>query len=228
MKSRILLLAAGAAGVGLLVWILAGWFPGSLDSDVERANLVRTVAILALVGSGVLMAPRLNLKGALRHAVIWGALGIAVLSVYALRGELATIATRIGGDLIPSRGIETNSGDISIRRSNDGHFHLSAEVNGAPVRFLVDTGASVVTLSTDDAARVGIETTTLDFNQQFRTANGTAWGATVRLNTIVAGPLRVDDVRAAVIQSGTSLLGMSFLDRLDSFSIEGDTMTLKR
>lgn len=228
MSPRFLLLTAGAICLGLLIWFLAGHFPGSLDSDAERANLVRAVLILTLVASSVLMAPRLNISGALRHAVIWGAIAIAVLSVYALRGEIAAIASRIGAELDPSRAIETAAGDITIRRSNDGHFHLSTEVNGTPVRFLVDTGASVVTLSADDAVRVGIDPAALDFNQQFRTANGTAWGAAVRLSSIVAGPLRVDDVRATVIKSGTSLLGMSFLDRLSAFSVAGDTMTLRR
>ena len=215
------------AGLGVLVWLLAGAFPGSLERDIDQAGLLRTVAILLLVAAGVVFAPRFNLKGAAKHAVIWGAIIVALLAVYAIRNDVAELAARIGGELVPGYAVDAGEGAISVKRSDDGHFHLIADVNGTRVRFLVDTGASVVTLSPGDAARAGIDPDTLDYVQTFRTASGTAAGAPVRLDSITAGPLKLRDVRGAVIKGGgSSLLGMSFLSRLESFSINGDTLTL--
>lgn len=230
MSSRTTILLIGAVAVAVLIWFLSRQFPGALATDHDQAGLVKALGILLLVGSGLVFAPRLNLKGALKSAVIWGLIAVAILAVYAVRDELGVIAERVGGDLVPSRAMETDEGTITVRRSADGHFRLSAEVDGQPVRFLVDTGASLVTLSAADAARVGIDPASLRFNRRFQTASGEAWGADVRLGAISAGPLRVEDVRASVLDGdgASSLLGMSFLDRLTSFSIEGDTLTLRQ
>ena len=105
-----------------------------------------------------------------------------------------------------------------------------AEVNGVPVQFLVDTGASVVTLSRDDAERAGLNPEGLSFSQRFNTANGTAFGAPVRIQRLSIGGIVLNDVRGAVMESGLtgSLLGMSFLERLSSYAVEGDTLTLRR
>ena len=101
-----------------------------------------------------------------------------------------------------------------LRRGRDGHFHLTAQVNGAPVRFLVDTGASDVVLTRDDAVRVGLDPARLDFTRRAMTANGPVMTAPVRLDRVAVGELEARTV-PAVVGGGElfqSLLGMSYLD----------------
>ena len=101
-----------------------------------------------------------------------------------------------------------------------GHFSLTATVNDAPLRLVVDTGASLVALTLDDARAAGIGRSELVFNQLTHTANGTVRFAPVILREIRIGQLSIDNVPAAVIETlDQSLLGMSFLKRLKSFEV---------
>ena len=115
-----------------------------------------------------------------------------------------------------------------FRADGNGHFLLDAAVNGAPVRFLLDTGATYVVLSDDDAKAAGIERTTLTFDQQFKTANGVVHGALVSLRELRIGQMSQNDVTAVVLDAPepVSLLGMSFLSRLDRYDIRDGTLTL--
>ena len=230
MNTRVWILLIGCAGIAALVWFLADMFPGSLDSDVDQANLVRAFGLMVLIGAGLMLSPRLNLKGALKAGFVWVMIGLVLVVGYTLKDDFAAIGSRLMGALVPSMAVESGAGEITLNRRNDGHFHVSATVNGELVQFLVDTGASFVTLSRDDAERAGLHPDTLSYSQRFNTANGTAFGAAVRIDRLEIGGITVTDVRAAVMERslGTSLLGMSFLDRLSSFSIEGDTLTLRK
>jgi aspartyl protease family protein len=230
MNTRVVALIVGAIGVGGLIIYLVDRFPGALDSNADQASLVRALIILLLVASFVVMSPRLNLKGALRNIVIWLGIGALILTVYTLREDFMQIGERVTGEVMPFQASENANGDLVLKRAQDGHFHIEVRVNGEPIRFLVDTGASIVTLSEDDARRAGYDLSTLDYTLQFSTANGTAWGAPIRIDQMRAGPLIARDVRAAVGGAGMSksLLGMSFLDQLNGFSVTGDTLTLMR
>lgn len=230
MNTRGVALIVGAIGVGGLIIYLVDRFPGALDSNADQASLVRALIILLLVASFVVMSPRLNLKGALRNIVIWLGIGALILTVYTLREDFMQIGERVTGEVMPFQASENANGDLVLKRAQDGHFHIEVRVNGEPIRFLVDTGASIVTLSEDDARRAGYDPSTLDYTLQFSTANGTAWGAPIRIDQMRAGPLIARDVRAAVGGAGMSksLLGMSFLDQLNGFSVTGDTLTLMR
>jgi aspartyl protease family protein len=103
-------------------------------------------------------------------------------------------------------------------------------VNGTPVRFVVDTGASGVALSRTDAARAGIPITDADFTGEARTAGGTIRVAPVRLSRVEIGTIEVRDVPGVVLDVADAmpLLGQSFLGRIDKVSIEGDRMTLTK
>jgi aspartyl protease family protein len=108
-----------------------------------------------------------------------------------------------------------------------GHIVLDAVVNGAPVRFLVDTGASFVILTPADARAAGLNPRQLAFNEHASTANGEVRIATVTLREISLGQLSIDDVPAAVIEHlNVSLLGMSFLNRLQSYEMRNGKLTI--
>jgi aspartyl protease family protein len=108
-----------------------------------------------------------------------------------------------------------------------GHVLLTAAANGAPVRFMVDTGASLVFLTPNDARAAGIKKDELQFDQFVQTANGAVRAASVLLREIRIGELSIEKVQAAVIDSqGQSVLGMSFLGRLKGFEMRGRVLTI--
>jgi aspartyl protease family protein len=108
-----------------------------------------------------------------------------------------------------------------------GHVLLDAAVNGVPVRFLVDTGDSYVTLTPADARAAGLSPRQLDFNERVSTANGEVRIATVTLRDIRLGQFSVENVPAAVLKNlDVSLLGMSFLKRLRSYEMRDGKLTI--
>jgi aspartyl protease family protein len=108
-----------------------------------------------------------------------------------------------------------------------GHIVLTANVNGAPVRFLVDTGATLVSLTPGDASAVGLKSSELTFNQTVQTGNGAAHAAFVQLRDIRIDQLDIDNVQAAVIDTlKQSVLGMSFLSRLKKFEMHSGMLTI--
>lgn len=118
--------------------------------------------------------------------------------------------------------------DTVIARGANGHFIAFADVNSEPVRFVVDTGATTVALTTDDANRVGVAFDPNRFAVIGEGASGAVRGQEVVLRDVVLDGKRVEDVHAVVLDGlGVSLLGQNFLRHLDSVSISGDTMTLR-
>src|SRR5262249_52287813 len=108
-----------------------------------------------------------------------------------------------------------------------GHVTLTARVNGARVRFLVDTGASLVGLTPEDAKAAGIDPSQPIFDQTVHTANGTVRAAAAQIQEIRLDQLEVNDVSAAVIERlKQSVLGMSFLKRLKSFDMRNGALTI--
>ena len=116
---------------------------------------------------------------------------------------------------------------LVYRADRRGHFSVTATVNGAPIRFVVDTGASLVALTLDDARAAGISRSELVFNQITQTANGRIHFAPVVLREVRIEQLSIENVPAAVIENlDQSLLGMSFLRRLKSFEMREGTLTI--
>jgi clan AA aspartic protease (TIGR02281 family) len=119
----------------------------------------------------------------------------------------------------------TNS--LTLRAQSNGHVLLTAIVNNVPIRFIVDTGATWVSLTHQDAVRVGVAGN-LNYSIPMNTANGAAKAAPVTLGGVRIGKLEVDQVEATVMseETGISLLGQSFLKRLQSYEMRGDVLTL--
>lgn len=223
MRGRTLLIVGGIVlALGLLFAALINRYPDTLE---DQGNIMRIVAMLGwliLAGGAGFAAFRSQPGTALRNIAIWIAIGLVLVLGYSLKDQ-------IGGALMPSAGTEGPGGEMIFQRASDGHFHVEAEVDGTIIRFLVDTGASDVVLTKADAQRLGFDTASLDYTQVYSTANGTVYGAPIRLSAMTVGAIRVDDVKASV-NSGEmdgSLLGMSFLSRLSGFTVEGDKLILK-
>lgn len=123
-----------------------------------------------------------------------------------------------------------SGGVVELTAERNGHFVTEAEINGRQVEIMVDTGATFVALSHEDAERAGIYLSPSDFTHSVGTANGRAKVAPVSLGRVSIGDITVRDVQALVSEPGklqTSLLGMSFLKRLSSFEMRSGTLYLK-
>lgn len=122
------------------------------------------------------------------------------------------------------------SGTVSLPAGAYGHFEAEAEINGRTIDVMVDTGASLVALTYDDAERLGIYVKPSDFTYAAKTANGTARVAPVTISRIRIGDITVRNVPAVVSEHGKSertLLGMSFLGRLSRVEMRGGTLVLQ-
>lgn len=166
---------------------------------------------------------------------IWAAAGLGLLGIAVLGPSLrqaepatATPAERpaaVADSPVPVPGDGGLSGR-EIARSADGHFYAEAQVNGAYVRFMVDTGASVVALTRADAQRAGIALP--PDRARASGAGGEIEVIPITIERIALGPLEARDVRGAVAQDlPVSLLGQSFLSRIGRVEISGDRMVLR-
>lgn len=119
--------------------------------------------------------------------------------------------------------------EMVIPAGPNGHFLVTAQIDGVEILFLVDTGASQVILTAEDAERLGYRADDLEFSQRFETANGTILGAPLLLPYFQIGDLEIEDVQSSVILApmSTSLLGMSFLSRLESFEVREEGLILR-
>lgn len=210
----------------------AGTVFGMRTEDFSRLALL--LAILAFVGVGVIVGSMR--AGEVLQAILFWTMAIVVLvGLYSFRDELGIVGGRIVGALVPGTPIagrlsgESDPNSVVVLRNGGGHFGVRAEIDNEPMSLLVDTGATFVTLTPQDAADIGIDPSTLDYVVPIQTANGTIRAASVRLNRVVIGPIAQDNVPALVAPRGAldeSLLGLSFLDRLAGYSVSGDRLVL--
>jgi len=193
-------------------------------------RFVYLMALLVFLCAGLFW----RLRGApvsrsLRHAGIWVLLGAVLFVGYSFRDEARYVIDRVQGDLSPERGYDASEEAISFRAGPGGHYTVEAMVDGVPLVFLVDTGASEVILTLDDARRLGFDPDKMTFSRTYQTANGTVQGAPVMLQKIAVGPIVVENVRASVNSAPMegSLLGMTFLSRIGGYSVSGNVLTLR-
>ena len=122
----------------------------------------------------------------------------------------------------------SSDGTIELNRNEDGHFYADVAINGATVHMLVDTGASAVALSRDDARTAGIAISIGMNDVVGEGADGEVHGEYVKIDRMTLGPKEVDGLDGIVLNSGgQSLLGQSFLAKFASVEIHGDTMVLR-
>ncbi|WMS42058.1 TIGR02281 family clan AA aspartic protease [Acuticoccus sp. MNP-M23] len=200
--------------------------PVSLDTSGPHA--AKLIILLVVLGAILFGMRQVRLPEVVRAAAIWlGALAV-LLGVYAYRVPLETAGREIASVLVP--GMAVNDGNkVMVRRGFQGHFVIGGAVDGAPVNFIFDTGASLVVLAAEDASRAGFHPEGLDYRVPVMTAAGMTEVAPVILDEISVGSIRLSRVRAAIAKPGdlgTSLLGMTFLNRLSGYEVRRDRLVL--
>jgi len=216
-----------AAGAG--VWALSRLAPGAVASAEDWSDVAYGLGLVAVVSALLLRAPRVTLGRSARHAAIWIGL-LAMLAIgYSYRGELGALAGRLGVEAAPGLGAGSGPREMVISQDDRDQFVVIGQVDGQTVRFVVDTGASDIVLSPADARRLGVDVTRLTFPRLVETANGLGRAAPFIARSLTIGQLRLSNVEMSVNAApmSASLLGMSFLRRLDSFQIKDGRLDLK-
>jgi aspartyl protease family protein len=202
-------------------------------TNTEFAAIASGVALLIVIGGSMIASRGFRPGTAIRQAAVWLGVALVLVTVFSYRLEFASLAGRVFGELVP--GLPMASTDtagrttITLRRDASGHFGARGSVNGASARFLVDTGASVLTLTPATASAAGFRSNDLTFSVPVETANGRTFMAPIAVDRLEIGPLTFRDLRAYVAPPGAlggNLLGVNVLDRLDSYAVRGDEMVL--
>jgi len=226
-----LIVGLGILALAAIVFWLASERPEALAVEDNQIRLTYLLLLLVLVGSGLVVRwrDRPKLKW-LRHGLIWAALGLVLIAGHSYRTEVTSLWRRMLAEVMPGRAVEIIPGTAIVRAGEDSHFRIDATVDGARIRFLLDTGASMVVLNRRDALKLGFNLDKLSFTQRTQTANGVGMGAPVTLREIRIGPIMVKNIRAMVNKTpmSTSLLGVNFLERLSGYSVKDGTLTLRQ
>lgn len=198
--------------------------------DVLRAkdNLIQIIyeAILILLVSSILATWKTGRK--FKFLTIWFGIFMIMIVGYSYRVELSGVKDKVLAQLVPSLGYRQGQDSISFPISSDGHFHIRIQVNGVPIVFLADTGASSIVLSPHDARKIGLNPNMLSYDRFFDTANGRVRGASIRIDDFRVGDLHLKDIGASVNEAAMneSLLGMTFFKKLQHYEVHGDILTL--
>jgi aspartyl protease family protein len=153
------------------------------------------------------------------------ALFVAIAAGIAIGMAWPSDSPQAEADAAPASGERR---ETTLEKERNGHFYTYAEVNGEPVRFVVDTGASFVALTTRDAERLGIPFSSSEFEIIGEGASGMVRGKLVELESVEIDGKRVTNVKAAILEgSRLSLLGQSYLSRMGEVQMRGDYMVLR-
>ena len=208
---------------GLIVYLNRNFEVLSFEED--SGQIIYEILLVLIVSAGIASG---KIWSNLRHLAIWAAIFLIMITGYSYRYEISTVKDRVLAQLVPSKGYQKTVDSISYPVSSDGHFYIAADVNGIPIMFLADTGASHIVLSPADAEKTGFKKSELQFDRIYETANGTVRGSSIRISDFRVGEIHLNDIGASVNEAEmrNSLLGMSFFKRLKSYEVKDDVLTL--
>lgn len=227
----VFVLALIGATLAVLIFNHESGLSFGLPND-DLASLVYLGLLAAVIGAGVVGAHR-NIGEMIKNLLVWMVIILGLTTGWLYQDQAREMALRVAGGLTPGRPVTVSDAQgqaVLIRKSLSGHFEAAGEVNGQPVIFLMDTGATTIALSHDDALRIGFSEDDLSYSLVINTANGQARAAAVRLETVAIGPVVRNGLRAMVAEPGRleqSLLGMNFISSLTAFEMRRDEVILR-
>jgi aspartyl protease family protein len=160
-------------------------------------------------------------------AAAWVLIFGAMFIGFTLKDDFIDLGRRIVADT-KGEPIVGDDQSVRLRRDPDGHFWATVQLNGEPVRFLIDSGATITSISAETAQRSGIESGA-GFPARVSTANGEISVQRARVERLTLGPIEREDMAVHVFPRGDDLnvLGMNFLSSLSSWGVEGRFLVLK-
>jgi aspartyl protease family protein len=228
--SRLLWILLIGLGLGFLLLLLRhedGTVAGMTTDEFSGA--VIKISLIVFIGSMVVTLFRERLSQALQAALFWLIVASVLAVGYTYRTELRDTGNRVLAELIPGRAASRGR-VVEISRGRAGEFQVTAEVNGARLPMVLDTGATSVVLTLEAAKAAGLPLEVLQYNVNVDTANGRTRAAAVTLDRLAVGSITERSVPALIVQAGqlrTNLLGMSFLNRLESWEVRGDRLMMR-
>jgi aspartyl protease family protein len=192
-----------------------------MNSD-DYGRLIYLVVLAAAIGGSMLLSYRGALGRMAQQLSIWGLIFVGVAAGYGLWSDISASRPRLA--------VVDEQGSLQVPQAPDGHYYLTLMISGQPVDFMIDTGASEVVLSQQDATRIGIDVSTLSYFGEASTANGMVRTARVTLEDVVLAGTDEGSLRAWVNEGelDISLLGMSFLHRFASMEFSDGILRLTR
>jgi aspartyl protease family protein len=183
------------------------------------------ICMLLLVSS--LAARRLSLGEVAKAALAWIAIFAALFAIFSFRFEFIGIWERVKADISGTAGQSISGEAIELRRQDDGHYWLLVDINGKAVRFMVDSGATMTAINATTAKEVGVEAD--GYPIILSTANGRVAAKRGNVRSLVAGPHRIENHAVVVSESfgDVNLLGMNFLNSMQSWRVEANVMILQ-
>ncbi|WP_068082176.1 retropepsin-like aspartic protease family protein [Polycladidibacter stylochi] len=223
-KLGLAVIITGVIG-GLIISNYGSGEATELLSD-DGPRLVALIAMLIVIGGSFLAEPSGWLRG-IKDLLIWGGIGVVLILGYSFRHDFEYLKNRFLAEFNPEAGYTTRTGALAVPIGEDGHFHVRATINGAGIPLLVDSGASRLTLSAQDALTAGFNVEDLHYTKAVSTANGRAMVALVKVDYITIGSTTLNNVEAMVSKPGmleSSLLGMNVLERFGNWRVERGTL----
>jgi aspartyl protease family protein len=193
----------------------------------DTASLVYSLLLLVLVGSA-LISRGLPIGQTFKMAMGWVGIFAVIFLLVSFRPELKMIWQRVTGELGFGDMPAISGEPMTLRKESDGHFWVTAQVNGAPVRFMVDSGASYTALSSEAARSAGVEPDRFSMKVVLNTANGIIEADRATVGELRVGSLAMRDHAVVIAEAfgDTNVLGMNFLSALESWRVEGSSMIL--
>jgi aspartyl protease family protein len=226
---RRLLLLLLAVLTGALLVLVVQQNDAALAELLDASSLATKIMALALLGLAAAVLFRQRFTRVFESVLIWVVIVLLLALGYTYRFELREVGDRMLAELIPGRAA-TRGHTVAIARGGGGGFSVATQVNGARVAMVLDTGASAVVLTQEAAKAAGLPLEVLNYSVSVDTANGRARAAPVTLDRLSVGGITERSVPALIAQPGqlrTNLLGMSFLNRLESWEVRGDRLMMR-
>lgn len=231
---RLLWLVLGGMAAALVLLIASGDSGTVLGlQDEDFARTVYLGALGAVICAGIL-GSGIRFGQAARTMAVWLLIILALMAGYQYRYELQDVASRLTAGLIPGSPLSITDAEgraaVMLDRLANGHFEVRAEIGGVPVTTMIDTGATSIVLTAEDATRAGFDVSSLSFMVPIMTANGRADAARIVLDEIRVGDIVRRRIPALVAERGRlerSLLGMNFIATLSGFDMRGERLILR-
>jgi len=191
----------------------------------DGPSLIWGVACILLLVSS-LAARRLPLTYIAKAALAWIAIFAALFAIFSVRFEFISIWERVKADISGTAGQSISGEAIELRRQDDGHYWIMVDINGKPVRFMVDSGATMTAINATTAKEAGVEAN--GYPIILSTANGRVAAKRATVLSLVVGPHKIENHPVVVSESfgDVNLLGMNFLNNMQSWRVEANKMIL--